>query len=212
MYLYVLVLGFSVQHEGACAKGQLVIQRLVDCDCSMTDTFWNYGPKKSELWWASYRLADCVGAKIGKCVTCLSPVWKAQVQLLGKPASDTSWYYWYHSTQHARQVGYSALLGMNVTTWLSLGLEAATAWLSILSQCGLKIQTQTHFCSINSKYCIESGFKCSMAPSWSVYNQFVIKYKQICAHTNQYKSIHTNTYHNTCNDMGLQVGINTYCV
>ena len=28
--------------EGACAKGQLGVQRLVDCDCSMTDTFWNY--------------------------------------------------------------------------------------------------------------------------------------------------------------------------
>ena len=42
MYLYVLVLGFSIQHEGACAKGQLGVQRLIDCDCSMTDTFWNY--------------------------------------------------------------------------------------------------------------------------------------------------------------------------
>ena len=42
MYLCVLDFGFSVQHEGACAKGQLSVQRLVDCDCSMTDTFWNY--------------------------------------------------------------------------------------------------------------------------------------------------------------------------
>ena len=24
------------------AKGQLGVQLLVDCDCSMTDTFWNY--------------------------------------------------------------------------------------------------------------------------------------------------------------------------
>ena len=47
-----------------------------------------------------------------------------QVQLFGTPASDTSWHYWHHSTQHARQVGYSALLEVNVTTWLSLGLEA----------------------------------------------------------------------------------------
>ena len=61
MYLYVLVLGFSIQHEGACAKGQLGVQRLIDCDCSMTDTFWNYWAKKSELWWASYRLAGGVG-------------------------------------------------------------------------------------------------------------------------------------------------------
>ena len=27
---------------GVCAKGQLGVQQLVDCDCSVTDTFWNY--------------------------------------------------------------------------------------------------------------------------------------------------------------------------
>ena len=51
-----------------------------------------------------------------------------------------------------------------------------------------------------------------MAPKWKVYNQFVIQYKYINAHTNQYQSKHTNTYHKTYNNIGLQVGINTHCV
>ena len=54
---------------------------LVDCDFSMTDTFWNYWPKKSELWWPSgpaialQTVLVSSKPKIGKCCTCLSPVW-----------------------------------------------------------------------------------------------------------------------------------------
>ena len=44
---------------------------------------------------------------------------------------------------------------------------------------------------------IKSGLKCSMPPDWNVYNQFVIQYKHILAHTYKYKSIHTDTYSNT---------------
>ena len=61
----------------------------------MKDTVWNYWPKKSELWWARYRLVDCVGVIQSKdwqvpylpkpCLDC------ASVQLLGTPASDISW-------------------------------------------------------------------------------------------------------------------------
>ena len=69
MYLCVLVSVFFVQ---GVLKGQLGVQHLVDRDCSVTDIFCNYLPKKSELWWASYSLADGVGdIQIEKCCTCL---------------------------------------------------------------------------------------------------------------------------------------------
>ena len=49
-----------------------------------------------------------------------------------------------------------------------------------------------------------------MAQSWNVYNnQYVIQlfqYKQICAHTNQDKSIDTNTYHNSHNNVASMLG------
>ena len=83
--------------EGACAKGQLGVQRLVDCDGSMTDTFWNYWLKKTSCGRPATALQTVLVSskvKIGKCFTCLSPVWIARVfSFLGRlpliPAGET---------------------------------------------------------------------------------------------------------------------------
>ena len=123
---------FSVQ--GACAKGQLGVELLVDCDCSVKDTFWNYWPKKSELWWASYSIADGVGdiqSKVWKVLYLPKPcsrVWIVPVySLLGRlplvPAGDTG------TIQHSMQCRMDTCYPANecdnvVTSWLSLGLEA----------------------------------------------------------------------------------------
>ena len=79
MYLYVLVLGFSVQHEGACAKafnGWLTVTALWQTPSGTTDL------KKASCGGPATALQTVLvssKAKIGKCFTCLSPVWIAPV-------------------------------------------------------------------------------------------------------------------------------------
>ena len=117
--------------------------------------------------------------KIEKCCTCLSPVqgsglcqcptcWDFcllyQLVILA-PFSTACKAGWIHAILEV-----NVILGVNVTTWLSLGLEELCSasilgpCLSLWPSCRLKIQKQSNYCCFNSKYCIECGLKCSMAP------------------------------------------------
>ena len=85
-----IFLGFSVQ--GACAKGQLNVQLLVDCDYSMTETSWNYWQKKGGPATALQTVLVTSQAKIGKCCTSSSPVQGSGMCLASLPlvpAGDT---------------------------------------------------------------------------------------------------------------------------
>ena len=70
-----------------------------------------------------------MNAGMGGCYCCSGCLFKgmtANVQPPGTPASDRSRWYWYHYSQHAWQneCTLSWLLRVNVTSWVSLGLES----------------------------------------------------------------------------------------
>ena len=116
----------------ACAKGQLGVQRLVDCDCPGTTD------RKSELW------SQCGGpatglqtvlvtskAKIETCCTCLSPVRGSGLCQCPASWDVCLWYQLVILAQFstAYNAGWiRAILRMNVTTWLSCRLKMTTCY------------------------------------------------------------------------------------
>ena len=200
MYLYVLVLGFSVQHESTCAKGRLGGNGWLTVTALWQTTSGTTDLKKASCGGQATALQMVLvpsKAKIGKCFTCQSPIWFAQVSsFLGHlpliPAGDTG------TISHSMQ-------GRMDTC--SPGVERDNVVKSGTGSChGLSLWPSCHSVDWKSKHklisavsTVDIALKVDSSAVWHQIGMFTkinmwsntSKYVLIQTNTNQYLPIHT---------------------